>query len=399
MKAPELLGQLSGLHQMMAHLFESIPEEDCYRRFHPDLPPMAWLYGRSAYIEAYWLREVLQQDDDITARVHHLFGGEVEVSDEVCAQLPNRDHLLNWALELQDDHLMKLANPGMLPDHPLMEDGRLLSFVMQEQARLYELFLAQMSERRLQMEAPYLVSARLQALPPSEDHVDLQQGHYRVGAKYLASSRDNELPPQVVELHAFRMDKRPVSNGAYLGFIEAGGYEKPAFWSEAGWAWSREHSHHPHHWRQDSTGAWYSIGLNGPCDLVAEEPVSGLSQYEALAYANWVASLGGKLEGAVVQHEYQWEIAARSGEIDRPGQVWEWCANPFEAYTGYETPDHLEAATRDFEAGHFVLRGYCLHSQKIIQRPSYRNHARPEQRFGMHGTRLVFPPSKMPWHK
>lgn len=399
MQAPELLGQLSGLHQMMAHLFESLPEEDAYRRFHPDLPPLAWLFGRSVYIEAYWLREVLQGDGDITARVRHLFATGVEANEALCAQLPPRDHLLNWALELQDEHLMRLANPGLLPEHPLLADGRLLVFTLQEQARLYELMLAQLSERRLHSYAPYLVSARLQALAPSVEHADLQQGHYRIGAKYLSTARDNELPPQVVELHAFRIDKRPVSNGAYLGFIEAGGYEKPAFWSEAGWAWSREHEARPHHWRQDSTGAWYGIGLNGPCDLVAEDAVSGLSQYEALAYANWVSSQGGKLEGAVVQHEYQWEIAARSGEIERPGQVWEWCANPFEPYTGYEQPDHLEAATTEFEAGHATLRGYCLHSQKIIQRPSYRHHLRPEQRFGFSGTRLVFPPSKMPWHK
>ncbi len=51
MQSHQLLGQLSALHQMMGHLLMSVPEEDAYRRFHSALPPLAWLLGRSVYLE------------------------------------------------------------------------------------------------------------------------------------------------------------------------------------------------------------------------------------------------------------------------------------------------------------------------------------------------------------
>ncbi len=399
MKTHELLGQLSGLHQMMTHLAKSVPETDCYRRFHPELPPLAWLLGRAVYLETYWIREVLQQDADMTARVRDFFAHGVEPTEELAAQLPPLEHLLNWALELQDENLTRLANPGMLPEHPMLASGRLLPMILQQEAVLCEQMLAQLTERKLQEVSGYQVATPMQAIAPSEDHADLHKGHYRIGARIEdVMARDNELPPNVVELHAYRIDKIPVSSGAYLGFIQAGGYQEQGFWSEEGWAWRQNQPAHPHHWRKDVSGNWYGIGLGGPFDLIAEDPVSGLSHYEAQAYANWVATLGGKLEGAVVQHEYQWEIAARTRELSQYGRAWEWCSNPFHAYTGYEAPNDSEAATA-FDESHFTLRGGCLHTQRVQRRSSYRHHARPDQRFQFAGTRLVFPASKMAWHK
>ncbi len=400
MKPHELLGQLSVLHQMMAHLLESVPEADACRSYHPALPPLAWLYGRAAYLETYWLREVVQGEADMSARVRPLFGRGVQHDAALMAQLPPRDHLLNWALELQEHNLTLLANPALLPDHPLVREGRLLPLIVQQEAALCELMLVQLSERGLSEAYDYRVSTPLQAQAPSEEHADVQQGHYRIGAKADdPAGLDNERPTQVVELHAFRIDRHPVRNGAWLGFMLDGGYERQEFWSEAGWQWRRQHAPRPHHWRQDGTGQWYGVGLNGPFDLVAEDAVSGLGLHEAQAYANWAAAQGGLLAGAVLQHEYQWEVAARTEAISDYGRVWEWCANPFHPYTGYRAPEQAEAAEPDFEAGHHALRGGSLHTQRVQRRTSYRNHAAPDQRCWFSGTRLVFPPSRMPWHK
>jgi len=399
MKPYELLGQLSVVHQMMNHLIDSVPEADCYCRHHPDIPPLAWLLGRAVYLETYWLREVVQQDASMTARVRPLFGAGTEVTDALIQQLPPREHLLNWALELQDQNTMLLANPALLPPHALVQEDRLLPLLLQQQAQLCEQMLAQLGERRLQQEEVYHVVNPLRATAPSEDHVDVQQGHYRIGAKDDPAALDNELPPQMVHLHGYRIDTRPVSNGAWLSFIEADGYDTQAWWSEAGWRWRQDQAPHPHHWRRDSAGLWYGVGLNGPFDLLAEDAVYGISLHEAQAYAQWVSALGGRLAGAVVQHEYQWEVAARTQAISDYGRAWEWCANPFHRYTGYQAPADAEAATTDFDAGHHSLRGGDLHSQRIQRRRSYRHHAAPGQRHLFSGTRLVFPPSKMPWHK
>ena len=400
MSRHELLGHLSGLHQMMGHLLEATDEADCTERFEPSLPPVAWLFGRAAYLESYWLREVVMGDDDLTARVRHLFGCDVEPNDEVIGQLPPKEHLLNWAMELQEQNLTLLANPAQLPKHELMKGERLLFRLQLEEGELCEAMIAQITESRLSASLGYQVQTPLTVLPPSEEHADVHKGHYRIGAKHEdPSARDNELPPNVVELHAFRIDSKPVSNGAYLGFIEAGGYDNDEFWSEEGKAWRDDHPKRPHHWRKDLAGSWYGLGLNGPFDLIAEDALTGISHHEALAYANWVSSLGGQLAGAVVQHEYQWEVAVRAKAIKEYGRVWEWCANPFHRYDGYLEPENPEAATQQFDDGHFSLRGGSLHSQKMQRRSSHRHHALPGDRFRVTGTRLVFPGSQMAWHK
>jgi iron(II)-dependent oxidoreductase len=117
MTSSAILGPLSGLHAMMRQLLASVPAADANRQFHPALASIGWYLGRSVYRETYWLREVLDGDADLTSRVRHLFAATELPLSEQCAQLPPPDHLLNWAAEIQDEHLRRLANPGLLPTH------------------------------------------------------------------------------------------------------------------------------------------------------------------------------------------------------------------------------------------------------------------------------------------
>ncbi|HEB95715.1 MAG TPA: ergothioneine biosynthesis protein EgtB [Sedimenticola thiotaurini] len=393
MSRHELLGQLNTLHQMMNQLPAHVPEEEAYREWHPRLAPLAWYLGRAVYLETWWVQELVQGDSGMTGRVRHLFGGNANPpSAGQWRQLPPLDHLLNWALELQERNLTALANPATLGDHPLVAEQRLLPLVLQDQALLYEQMLMVLAQRQLQLPIRYRVRTPLTARPPSHDLVGMAQGHYRIGALDDPAARDNELPPQVVQLSSFRIDRLPVANGAWLGFMEAGGYDDPSLWDEAGWEWrTRERIGAPDHWRRDADGHWYGIGINGPFDLDPEEAVMGISRHEATAYARWVATSGDGLAGAVVQHEYQWEIAARTRAISGYGRVWEWCANGFHPYDGYRPPPWEEAVTREFDHRHHTLRGAGLHTQRICRRPSIRLPALPEARHLFSGTRLVFP--------
>jgi iron(II)-dependent oxidoreductase len=196
-----------------------------------------------------------------------------------------------------------------------------------------------------------------------------------------------------VELSGFRIARQPASNSEYLAFIEAGGYENNAYWSEEGRRWRQgSNAAAPLHWRRDRSGRWYGIGLNGAVDLQPDQPVSGLAYYEANAFAAWVASLGEELRGAVLQHEYQWEVAARSGRIEGIGQVWEWCANPFHPYPQFRPFPDSSVSEADFGGDQYSLRGASLHTQRCRRRASFRNRGAPGDRFNFSGVRLVFPP-------
>ncbi len=396
MQSPQLLGQLSMTHELLTQLIESTPEPDCYRSFHPQLAPLAWYLGRSVYNETYWLREVIQGDDDLTTRVREMFNSDRMPHQEQWSRLPPKDHLLNWALEIQDENLQLLANPGLLPDHPLLHADRLLHHLLQQHHRIYEQMLMVLTERQLHHgEHLHQVKTVLQSRPPTADAVGISQGHYRIGAKDPASAYDNELPAQMIELSSFRIARTPISNSEFLGFMQASGYQSPPLWSEAGWEWQQGNAQpHPCHWRQDQSGNWFGIGLNGPADLPPDDPVLGINQHEARAYASWVAAQGGELAGAILQHEYQWEVAVRTQAIKEFGRVREWCSNPFHPYAGHQAAADGVLTTGEFQQDQISQRGSSIHTQSSLRRPSYRNHGSAEERHRFTGARLVFPPIK-----
>ncbi len=66
----------------------------------------------------------------------------------------------------------------------------------------------------------------------------VEAGSYEIGAPDGGFAYDNERPRHAVELAAFEIDRTPVTNGAYLAYMEETGAEPPLYWErdgEAGW--------------------------------------------------------------------------------------------------------------------------------------------------------------------
>jgi iron(II)-dependent oxidoreductase len=401
MTDPAVLGPLSALHEMTAQLAASVPFADAARQYHPQLGSLSWLLGRSVYLETYWLREQVAGDDALTRRIAHLFTpGAMDLAAQ-CAALPPLDHLLNWAVQIREEHLLRLANPGMLPQHPLLAGDRLAWFLLQEQERDYERMLMVLNQRRLrQDDSEYRVRQPLRPSPLRPDLAEVSQGHYRVGARNDPAALDHELPPQAVELSGFRIARRPASNAEFLYFMRQDGYTERRWWSGEGWDWLQETGvGHPEYWRADARGNWYQVGINGGADLSPDEPVSGISLHEAKAFAACVSEQWEELAGAVLQHEYQWEIAARMGVLGERGRVQEWCANPFHPYPGFTPFPDANASEPCFDGTHASLRGASLHAQRPRRRLTCREPAAPERRYGRTGLRLVFPAGAPFWER
>ncbi|MEN8214192.1 MAG: SUMF1/EgtB/PvdO family nonheme iron enzyme [Pseudomonadota bacterium] len=390
------LGRLNHLHQLLQALLESVPDEETRCCYHSQLQSLAWYFGRAVYLETLLLRTVVQGEDGLAERVAHIFGDERPCSTELTVQIPPREHLLNWALEIFEENLTRLANPMLLPDHPLLKQGWLTTMLVQLHSKIYERMLEVLTERTLQQNHTYSCLQLLQPANPQLLTATVRQGHYRIGAT-RGVVFDNELPRQITELHSYRISKSMTSNANWLAFMQAGGYQDAQWWDEAGDSWRLRHQpQSPHHWRNDADNQWYGIGQNGPADLVPEDPVYGISLHEAHAYCSWLGSQEG-FDGAAIQHEFQWELAARQGEIGQTGRVREWCWNAFEPYVDYEPPDIAVLATA-FDQSRVAVRGATLHTQSALRRASYRDSADPGDRHHLVGLRLVFPPLPEVWH-
>lgn len=399
MKNPhQLLGNLDHLHRLQQSLMESLPAEDANRSYHPGQPPLSWYFGRAVYVETLLLRGEVQDETGLTDRVAHIFQPQAPGHEQLAALLPPRDHLLNWALEIFEENLTRLANPSLLPDHALLRDGWLTAMLVQLHSRNYERMLEVLSERVLAQHQEFTSSEPLQPLEPVLNAATVRQGHYRIGAG-SGVVFDNELPRQIAELHSFRIATGLVSNAEWLQFMLSGGYRQQQWWSAAGGEWLRQRQPAaPHHWRQDANGNWYAVALQGARELLPHEPVCGISLYEAQAFCKWLATIRGEFAGAAVQHEFQWELAARQGLLEQSGAVREWCWNPFDPYDGYEAPSIAVLAT-DFTGDHVAVRGATLHTQPSLRRASFRDSAAAAERHHLIGLRLVFPPLPEVWQQ
>ncbi len=122
---------------------------------------------------------------------------------------------------------------------------------------------------------------------------------------------DDEAPQFTCNLitEPYRISVYPITVAQYRAFIEAGGYDKRQYWTDAGWKWK------------------LSNGVNGPTDYgipfnLDNHPQVGVSWYEAVAFCNWLS----EVTGLVIQlpTEAQWERAARHTD----GRRYPWSPDP-----------------------------------------------------------------------
>jgi formylglycine-generating enzyme required for sulfatase activity len=137
--------------------------------------------------------------------------------------------------------------------------------------------------------------------------IDFPFVYVPAGAFQMGSNDyDDEQPIHTMLVAAFWLGKTPVTNAQFRPFVEGGGYTNQAFWTTAGWQWrSLRKIRRPRYW---SDTHW-----NTP-----QQPVIGISWYEATAYTMWLAQTTDQIMR--LPTEAEWEKAARG--ID--GRIYPW---------------------------------------------------------------------------
>jgi ergothioneine biosynthesis protein EgtB len=213
--------------------------------------------------------------------------------------------------------------------------------------------------------------------------VELAQGIHQVGCEGTAFAFDNERPAHRTLLGPVRVARGLVTNAQWLAFMADGGYEQPTLWLSDGWArveaegWAA-----PGYW-QSVEGQWMSMTLAGLRPIDPDAPVCHISYYEADAFARWA--------GGDLPTEFEWEVAARTGELWGADQlVWQWTRSAYAPYPGFATlPGALGEYNGKFMINQMVLRGGSHATPQGHTRVSYRNFFYPSARWQFSGLRLA----------
>jgi iron(II)-dependent oxidoreductase len=324
-----------------------------------------------------------------------------------------------------------IATTDTSPGHPerLLADGFVFGMLAQHEAQHDETMLATHQLRQgppvLDAPAPPPAPADAAALPRE---VLVPGGPFTMGTSTEPWALDNELPAHQVEVAPFWLDTTPVTNGAYLDFIAAGGYRDPQWWTPEGWRHVQESGiQAPHFWSREgadgsagsdgSAGGPWTRRRFGHVELVpVDEPVLHVCWYEADAYARWA--------GRRLPTEAEWEKAARHdpatgrsrrypwGDADpgpehanlggrhlRPssagsypagaapsgarqliGDVWEWTSSDFSPYPGFAAFPYKEYSDVFFGPDYKVLRGGAFGVDPVACRGTFRNWDYPIRR-------------------
>ena len=231
-----------------------------------------------------------------------------------------------------------------------------------------------------------------------------QAAAVEIGAGSSEFAFDNERPRHRVWLQPFALAARPVSNGEFLAFIEAGGYRDPQWWLSDGWAMVQtEGWQAPLYWQRDGD-RWSRFSNRGRIAVDPREPVCHISYYEADAYARFCgARLPSEAEWEHIARQQVWNdnrsiVWADSGHLEPSpllphsfgGQVWEWTKSAYAPYPGFRP---LAGAAGEyngkFMCSQMVLRGGSCATPHSHIRPSYRNFFPPASRWQFSGLRLA----------
>ena len=243
------------------------------------------------------------------------------------------------------------------------------------------------------------------AAAPALRWLEFEGGLVSIGHDAARFAFDNEWPRHRTFLQPYRLGSRLVTNGEYMEFIAAGGYQDWRFWLSEGWKNVQAHRwNSPLYWERRD-GTWWSQTLAGLQKVDEHGPVSHVSYYEADAYARWA--------GLRLPTEEEWEHAAQfhrhrgclleSGiyhPLPAPGQetgleqmigdLWEWTRSPYAPYPGFRPfQGDLGEYNGKFMVNQMVLRGGSCATPTSHIRISYRNFFPPDARWQFSGIRLA----------
>jgi gamma-glutamyl hercynylcysteine S-oxide synthase len=342
-------------------LIEPLDDEQLNRVYSPILSPLAWDLGHIANFEELWLVRTIGGREPLRGELGRFYDA-IENPRKTRGELPIlRDaELRAYMADVRERSLDVLDTVEIGPEaeDPLLREGFVYEMLLAHELQHQETML-----QLLQMIESYepIVPVGTEAVAAAGPEMLLVDGgDYEIGAPPTGFAYDNERPRHEVELAPFEIDRTPVTNAAYVEFMEATGAESPLYWE------------------RDDFG-WVSTAMGRRSPIEPDHPVVHVSWDDADAFARWA--------GKRLPSELEWEAAAE--RLDGIGQAWEWTCSDFRAYEGFAAFPYREYSEVFFGGDYRVLRGASWATHPGVARRSFRNWDLPQRRQIFSGLRCA----------
>lgn len=372
--------------KLLALLAEARADLDAFAACLPDhawqgpraaiLNPPRWEYGHIVWFQERWC---LRQQVDETVSPSRVKSADALYDSSQVA------HDTRWDLPLLDGEELKAYGTGVFekvmekleraaPDDPVFYFAELSLYHERMHLEAWWMMAQHLGYR------PPAIPALPTDLPTHSPRRMLAAGVIEMGANGGGFHFDNEKSRHAVSLPAFAIDLQAVSQGAFLEFVEAGGYADSDLWPSAGLAWLMQSgARHPVYWRRQDQH-WQVRRFDRWQPLEMGEPMLHLNRFEAEAYANW--------RGARLPSASEWQRASKEQDFHW-GHGWEWCAHAFAPYPGF-SPDPYRDYSSPWFHTHWELRGGSPVTFPLLKRVGFRNFYLPHRRDPFTGLRLVW---------
>lgn len=420
--AAEVTALLDEGRERTLALIAPLDDADLHTQHDPLMSPIVWDLGHIAGFEELWLIRHLERPFAGLAAIGELPGlfnpFEHPRRERGQLALPSAAECEALLADVRERTMARLAQVDFRADSPLTRDGYVYRMVAQHEAQHNETMLQTL---QLKQGAPYHPGRRVAppavaAGPAPGRMVRWPGGPVLVGTDDRSAAYDNERPRHTVHLPAFDIDATPVANGAFLAFMDDGGYADPQWWSPAGRIWLAHTAvRAPLYWYREG-GEWWTRTMDRRAPVDPTHPVVHVSYHEADAFARWADKrLPTELEWEAAatcdpatgaQRAFPWgdsPVTSALANVDQLsfgtapvgtyprnvsaigctgmiGDVWEWTASDFTPYPGYATFPYREYSEVFFGTEYKVLRGGSWATRPVATRSTFRNWDYPIRR-------------------
>jgi len=421
---PAIVDRFTRARARTRAMFALLTDDAYYQRPIPLRNPVVFYEG---HVPAFAVNTLIKKGlagAGIDAHLEHIFARGIDPETEATAVArgnpawPGRDEVRAYVAAADRVLVDALGSAEIEQEgHPLLHDAEAV-WVVLEHEEMHQETLAYMWHQlpyAFKRKPPHYVTAppTLQGAPAPRD-VQVPSGGCTVGTDRAGCGFgwDNELPAREVYVGGFVIAMYNVTNAEYLEFVDSGGYTDTRWWRPEDWAWLQADGvAHPCFWaRRD--GAWQWRGMFEWVPLPLAWPVY-VTWAEARAFAAWrgrrlpteaeyIRAAYGTPGGG--QRRYPWgesrggrergnfgferwdptgvgshpEGASAFGVHDLVGNGWEWTADVFAPFEGFQAmSSYPEYSSEFFDGDHFVMKGASPVTAGELVRPGFRNWFRP----------------------